>query len=269
MSKSKLLKIVVALVVVGVALVVAAPSMVEALLWRWEENPVLRGRILAEEQGCLDCHQPYARTEIPNPGSRWGTVPRFGAGNALMYAESLEEIEEYVRYGAPLIWLGDPEIADRMAEQRIRMPAYEERLDDRQIADLVLWSALVEGVLAPGESVGERETVSAGRALARKHGCLACHGEEGAGGLPNPGGLGGFIPGFLGRNFEDLVADEAEFREWVRTGSLERLGSKAWVRWFWERQTIDMPAYGETLSDEELGQLWAWIQAVRTELGEG
>ena len=267
LSKRKLLTII--LVVAGVLLVgaLAAPSMLDGLLWRWESNPVLRGRLLAEEQGCLDCHRPFGNTEIPNPGSRWGTVPRFGAGNALMYAEDLDEIEEYIRYGAPLMWLGDPEIADRLARQRLRMPAYGDRLDDGQIADLVLWTALVEGVAAPGESGDDAGIVAAGRALARKHGCLACHGEAGGGGLPNPGGLGGFVPGFLGRNFTDLVADEEEFREWVRTGTLERLASKPWVRWFWERQTLEMPAYGDSLNDEELGQLWTWIQAMRAELG--
>jgi cytochrome c553 len=192
-------------------------------------------------------------------------VPRFGAGNAMMYAEGEEEIEEYIRYGAPLAWQADPEVAERLASQRIRMPAYEGRLDDGEIADLTLWTSLVEGVSAPGGAEAE-----AGRVLARKHGCLACHGEEGAGGLPNPGSLGGFIPGFLGRNFEDLVSDETEFREWVRTGTLERLEKKVWVRHFWQRQAIAMPAYGEALDDEELAQLWTWIQAVREDLaGDG
>ena len=83
------------------ASVAAAPAAWRALLWRWELNPVLRGRLLAEELGCEGCHRPYAAVEIPNPASRWGTVPRFGAGNAFMYAPDREAIEEFIRYGAP------------------------------------------------------------------------------------------------------------------------------------------------------------------------
>ena len=203
MTRKKLVWIVGVLVLLAALGGVLAPRIVRSVLWSWEQNPILRGRILAEAQGCLDCHRPYANTEIPNPGSRWGTVPRFGAGNALMYVEGLEELEETIRYGAPLAWLADPEVAQRIASQPVRMPAYGDRLDDAQIADLVVWTALVEGVASPG---GEVSTT--GRAVARKHGCLACHGEEGSGGLPNPGSLGGFVPGFLGRNFVDLVADE-------------------------------------------------------------
>lgn len=239
------------------ALLVALPAALRSLLWRWEQNPVLRGAHLAEEMGCLNCHLPFANVEIPNPGSRWGTVPRFQTGNFLMYAESRAEIEEYIRFGAPRVWLEEPTAVKRLATQHLRMPAYGDRLSDAQIADLVAWTAAQEGVGLPGD-----ETADAGRRLARKHGCVSCHGVEGSGGLPNPGSLGGFIPGFVGRNFADLVQDEDEFRTWVWKGTSPRLQSKAWVRYFWERQEIAMPAYEGELSEEEVGQLWAWVQAL-------
>lgn len=241
------------------ALAAAAPGAFRLLLWRWEQNPVLRGRLLAERSGCLMCHRPYAGTEIPNPGSRWGTVPAFQGGNPMMYgAETRQAIEEYVRHGAPRAWLDDPEVRRRLAGQHLRMPAYEGTLSGAEIADVVAFVAALEGVEPAGG-----EAAAAGRALARRHGCLSCHGPEGSGGRPNPGSLGGFVPGFLGRNFDDLVRDEAEFREWVREGSLARLGDKALVRWFWRRQQIAMPAYRGDLSEEEVGQLWAWVQEVR------
>ncbi len=241
------------------ALVAAAPWILRLVLWRWEQNPILRGRLLAEQAGCMSCHRPFAGTEIPNPGSRWGTVPAFQSGNTFMY-DSTERrvIEEYVRHGAPRDWLDDASIAERLAGQRLRMPAYEGRLSDGEIEDLVAYAAAVEGVGLPGG-----EAVEAGRALARRHGCLSCHGVEGSGGLPNPGSMGGFVPGFGGRNFTDLVRDEDEFREWVLDGTLSRLESRAVVRYFWRRQTIAMPAYRGELSDEEVAQLWAWVQAVR------
>jgi mono/diheme cytochrome c family protein len=248
------------LMALAAAALAVVPASLRTLLWHWEKNPVLRGRLLAEEIGCLNCHRPPANVEIPNPGSRWGTVPRFQTGNFMMYGNSGAELEEFIRFGAPRAWLEDPRAMERLTGQRLRMPAYGDRLSDTQIEDLVAWAAAQEGVELPGD-----EAAAAGRRLARQHGCLSCHGVEGSGGLPNPGSLGGFIPGFAGRNFGDLVQDEAEFHAWVLEGTSSRLESKPWVRFFWERQEISMPAYKDELSDEEVGQLWAWVQA----LGEG
>ncbi len=236
----------------------ACPSAFRYVLWRWELNPVLRGRLLAHQQGCLDCHEPYKAVEIPNPGSRWGTVPRFHAGNRFMYVETREEIEDFVRFGAPRSWLDDPKVSVRLEEQRLRMPAYGETLSEGEIGDLVAYACAVEGI----DLVGG-ELASTGREVAREHGCISCHGVEGSGGLPNPGSLGGFIPGFVGRNFTDLVRDEAEFREWVRDGTSSRLAENMVAGFFWRRQQLAMPAYGEALDDEQLDALWAWVQALR------
>ena len=238
-------------------LLALAPAILSAWLRAREGNAVLRGRRVAAREGCLACHLPIG-DEIPAPGSRWGTVPRFGAGNAMMYVETRGEIEEFVRFGAKRSWLEDPEVRARLETQAIRMPAYDSRLSDDEVADLVAWVSAIEGVELPGG-----EAAQTGRVLARKHGCLACHGVEGAGGAANPGALGGFVPGFSGRNFTDLVRDEAEFREWVRTGTLRRLEANRVARWFWGRQALQMPAYEDRLTEVELGQLWAWVQAVR------
>jgi len=247
-----------ALPILAVALLAAAPFALRSLLWRWEENPILRGREVAREAGCFTCHQPWAGVEIPNPGSRWGTVPRFGAGNAFMYAPERQGIEEFVRFGAPRSWLDDPAVRERLESQHLRMPAYGDLLSDAEIADVVDYLVAVEGVERAGG-----EEAAAGRQLAREHGCLSCHGFEGAGGLPNPRSLGGFIPGFLGRNFADLVQDREEFREWVMDGTSSRLAKNPVVRFFWDRQQISMPAYRGDLTDDEVDQLWAWVEALR------
>jgi mono/diheme cytochrome c family protein len=251
-------RLVAAVAIFAAVFALAAPFALRRLLWHWEQNELLRGRRLAGEAGCVACHDPYRGTEIPNPGSRWGSVPRFEAGNSMMYVESRREIEELIRYGAPRSWREDPAVSARLAEQRIRMPAFEARLSDAEIADLTAWASAVEGLDLPGG-----ETAAAGRALAREQGCLSCHGLEGAGGLANPGSLGGFVPGFLGGNFEDLVADRAEFEEWIRTGRLARLERNPIVARAWRRQALAMPAYGDTLSDEQIGELWAWVEAAR------
>ena len=236
----------------------SAPAIVRAVLTSWESNAILRGQRLGEESGCLACHRPFAGDEIPNPGSRWQSVPAFQGGNAMMYdAMTRQGIEEYVRYGA-LQWL-DEDAVRRHDTQLLRMPAYEDFLSEEEIADVVSWAAALEGVELSGG-----EAVDAGRAVARRHGCLSCHGLEGAGGLPNPDSLGGFIPGFLGKNFEHLVHDRDELAEWIRDGKTARLDANPIVRRVWARQGIAMPAYGDRLSDAEIDQLWAWIQAGRT-----
>lgn len=255
MSRARVIGLLIAFLAI---FVLAAPLALRRLLWQWEQNPLLRGRLLAAEAGCVNCHRPYRGTEIPNPGSRWGSVPRFEAGNAMMYVESRDEIEQLIRHGAPDAWRSDPQVVERLAEQRITMPAYEGRLSEAEIAALTAWASAVEGVDVPGG-----ETAAAGRQLARQRGCQSCHGLEGAGGLANPGSLGGFVPGFLGRNFDDLVESREEFEEWVRTGTLERLESNPLIRRAWRRQALSMPAYGDSLTSEEMDQLWGWVQAVR------
>lgn len=239
-------------------LMALSPWIVRWALWQRESNALLRGAELAEANACLGCHLPPRNREIPNPGSQWGSVPRFGGGSASLYVTSRAEIEEFIRYGALREWLEDASISATLESQLLRMPAYEEHLDEGEIDDVVAWVGAVEGIELPGD-----EAARLGRNLAWKHGCVACHGVEGAGGVDNPGSLGGFVPGFAGDNFVDLVRDEAEFREWVRTGRLERLGSWRIIRWFWARQRLGMPAYEDVLTDEEIGQLWAWVEAVR------
>jgi mono/diheme cytochrome c family protein len=254
-------RLLLAALAVVLLLAVTIPLGYRRLLWSWELNPVLRGRLLAETEGCVDCHGPSFAAAIPNPGSRWGTVPRFGGGNAFMYVHAPEQIAEMIRQGAPSAWLEKPEIRERLENQRLRMPAFS-HLSDREVADLVAYVQAAEGFQLPDDAA-----VAAGRELAREHGCTSCHGVEGAGGRPNPGSLGGFIPGFAGGNFPDLVQDEEEFREWVRTGTSRRLEANPAVRWFWRRQRLSMPAYGDAVTGEQLGQLWAWVGSLRGTTG--
>ncbi len=251
-------RLLVPLLVLVVALLVASPFALRGLMRHWEQNPLLTGRRLAAEAGCLACHAPYRGVELPNPGSRWGSVPRFETGNATMYAESRQEIEEYIRFGALRAVFEDPEALERRASQRIRMPAFEDRFSSAEIEALTLWASVVEGLEVAGG-----QAAAVGRDLARQQGCISCHGLEGAGGLSNPRSIGGFIPGFLGKNFVDLVQSRAEFDQWVRTGTLERLERNPIARRVLRRQAIAMPAYGDSLSDADLDSLWAWVEAAR------
>ncbi len=245
----------------AVLVAVAGPPVGRFVLWQRELNPILSGRLLAEEQGCFGCHWSFSKAEIPNPGSRWGRVPRFAEGNARMYAESRQEIEEFIRFGAPRSWRESEAASARLADQRIRMPAYGELLAENQLRSLVAFASAVERVDGPADELAAR-----GRELARSNGCFSCHGVDGSGGLANPGSIGGFVPGFLGGNFTDLVKDEAEFREWVLDGTSRRLEANPVIRWFWRRQRLSMPPYRGELDDQELGALWAWVEAARAGL---
>lgn len=252
----------VAALVAALLLALAALPLTRWALARRELNPVLRGRLLAAEQGCVTCHWPWAQREIPNPGSRWSSVPLLAHGNARMYASDRAEIEQFIRFGAPRAWLDDPTVVDRLDGQQLRMPAYDDKLSDTEIADLVAFASAVERVELPGD-----EPIAEGRRLAWKHGCLVCHGVEGSGGLANPGSLGGFVPGFLGGNFPDMVRDEEEFRQWIVDGTSSRAEGNAIIRFFLRRQRISMPAYGDSLGDEEIGRIWAWVVEMRSEDG--
>jgi cytochrome c553 len=246
------------LLLLALLLVALAALAIAPILGAREDNPILRGKRLAATQGCLGCHAPPG-DEIPNPGSRWGSVPRLGGGNAFMYVKTRAELGEYIRLGAPREALADPDVRARLAKQPVRMPAFGARLSSRDLDDLTAWAAAMEGMELPGDAKAQ-----AGRELARAQGCTSCHGVEGAGGTANPGGLGGFVPGFLGANFGDLVQGEAEFREWVETGTSRRVGRNPVARWVWKRQRLAMPAYRGRLTAEQIGQLWAWVQAARS-----
>jgi len=252
-------------IVLGIVVLVAGiPIGLRWLLWHWELNPVLEGRLEAEEEGCFACHHPYGQVEIPNPGSRWGTVPSLDGGNAMMYASSRDDLEGFIRSGAPKSWLENPKTRERLETQHIRMPAFGGRLSDGEVSALVAFAAAEGGLDLPGDEAAVR-----GRDLAIANGCVSCHGVEGSGGNANPGSLGGFVPGFAGGNFTDLVRNEEEFRDWVRWGTNHRLERNPVVAWFWRRQKLHMPAYDGILDDAQIGDLWAWVQAIRSAEGKG
>ena len=65
--------------------------------------------------------------------------------------------------------------------------------------------------------------VRTGHAIAERLGCFRCHGPGGRGAGRNPGSLKGYIPPWDGRDFAELVLDEAELREWILGGRPQRL----------------------------------------------
>ena len=138
------------------------------------------------------------------------------------------------------------------------MPAYGDVLSDSELEDLVAAFKALSGMTAPPRETPER----AGYDLARHWRCFDCHGPAGSGGLPNPGSFAGFVPGWYGADFEDLVRDRDEFDAWILEGALPRLSGHPVAKHFLTRQKIAMPAY-PVLTNAQLDNLWAyaaWLQ---------
>jgi mono/diheme cytochrome c family protein len=245
-----------AAVLVLVLAVLAGPQAFRAFM-RWRESSAItRGGRLAGQLGCAGCHLPIGGKEIANPGSRWGTVPAWGQGTLMMYADDDSETAAIIKNGSP-----DPSSG---LKPLIRMPAYGDVLSDAEVSDLVAYVRAIESDDVPDDPRARR-----GFDVATKNGCFDCHGPAGGGGVANPGSLTGYIPAFLGPDFADLVRSRAEFGEWVRTGRSKRVEATPFAKRFIERQRTQMPAYGRTLiSDDDLAALESYVIARRKAAGQ-
>ena len=218
-------------------------------------SPADQGRALAEQLGCFTCHGPGGRGGVPNPGSTGGEVPSFHEGTLMMYAHDDQDLREYILDGAPARKLARPAYREEMAAQAIRMPAYRGVVSDRQVEALVAYLRAASGLLGPAD-----EPAARGAELALANGCFACHGAMGSGGLPNPGSLKGYIPGFGGPDYDELVQTDEELRAWIADGGIPRLLEDRAARFFIDRQRIQMPAFGAHLSAAEIDALVAYVR---------
>jgi mono/diheme cytochrome c family protein len=239
----------------GVAVVVAAAAaaLVPGALRARADNRIWRGMRLARVSGCLACHAAPFNLEMANPGSPFGTVPAFAGGNLQMYVAGPQEVVEWIRDGFPASRRRDPQAWAAYQRQLIHMPAFGERLADDQIAALAAWVIAADGYLSPPDEPAQR-----GEEIARRQ-CLGCHNVGGAGGLANAGSPFGYVPGLWGPDFHDLVRDEGELRQWIATGESERVARWPLVSWFWRRQRIRMPAFGDHLSEQDVDDLVAYL----------
>lgn len=236
---------------------VQAYPTVRDLVLETEVTAARRGYNVALDSGCFSCHGPDGRGGVGNPGSKDGTVPAFVGGEPMMWVESEEELREYILDGAPRRLRERPRYRQQLEKQLLRMPAYRSYLSDAQVEDLVAYIRAVSGLVAPP---GELEL--AGRDLAYQLGCFDCHGPMGAGGVGNPGSLKGYIPGWWGKDYRDLVRSDEELREWIEEGRLRRLEANPIARRFTRGQRIQMPAYKGLLDEEQLRALMAYVKWV-------
>ena len=140
------------------------------------------------------------------------------------------------------------------------MPAYRNVLRREDVDDLVAYYMAVSQ-LSPVPDTG----AARGRELVRRFRCESCHGTAGSGGVLNPGSYKGYVPGWLGADFPELVRSQQELRQWILEGGTERLTKARLARFFINRQLIKMPAYRTSMSPEEAGAVGAYIRYLRTD----
>jgi len=232
---------------------------VRGLILPMRDNPAQRGQRLAAELGCFSCHGPGGRGGMPNPGSDTGQVPSFREGTIMMYAHGDDDLRAYVLDGGP---------AARLARTRashdapaIHMPAFRSVVSESQADDLVAYLRSASDLLVPPDGTPAMH----GADVAVAQGCFNCHGTMGMGGVPNPGSLKGYIPGFGGADFDELVRDDDELRSWITRGGIARLNDNPLATYFIERQRIRMPTYEQRLPAADVEALIAYVRWLATD----
>lgn len=233
----------------------AAPWLVRAYWTVHSSNPVRRGVARARGLGCFSCHGEQGRSGIKDPGALDLAVPAWSGGLYMMYVNNDDDIRRYILNGSTPKVESREGLAGRPPEAAVAMPSFREALKGRDLEDLVAAFKVLSGMSGlPSDSAEER-----GYQLARTWGCFSCHGPGGAGGLPNPGSFTGFIPGWYGADFRDLVRGKEEFTTWIREGGIPRLTRNPLSAHFIRRQRVLMPRY-RNLESEQLDDLWAYVR---------
>jgi mono/diheme cytochrome c family protein len=241
-------------------LVVAAALLVGGYRWWRTKNvsTVQRGWSVANDKGCFTCHGPGGTQGMLNPGYGLESIPEFTGGMITMYAESEAEIREWILDGVPQRIRNDPEQRKLREGMLIPMPAWRGLLSDREVSDLVAYVKAVSDFEKPKDERAEE-----GRQVAVKYGCFNCHGPQGRGSMPNIRAFKGYIPSWDGADFPELAENDEEVREWILNGGTHRLYSNSIARWIISRQPIQMPAYRDVLSTEEVDRLLDYIHWLR------
>jgi mono/diheme cytochrome c family protein len=246
------------LVLLILALAGAATLSALRLYWaRRESNPVSRGAAIASRVGCLSCHGPHGTQGLPDP-ALGEEVPTWDGGMPMMYVHSAEEVREYVLDGVSKARARSESAVEKRARAAIRMPGFRDVLSSREVDDVVAYFLAASRSAAIDDSRAAR-----GRDLAAKFRCEACHGVGGSGGVRNPGSLKGYVPGWLGPDFGELVRDDDELRRWILDGGIERLARNPLARHFLTSQRLQMPAYKAALPPEDVDALVAYVRLLR------
>lgn len=218
-------------------------------------TPETRGFRLALKLGCFTCHGPSGTSGIQGV---LGDAPSWDGGTWMMYARTEDEIRNWILYGSR--FGPDKEDQEKRKQRessnpsKVIMPAYADVLNRRQVEDLVSFYKAVSWFRQPQDP-----EVAKGREIAEKAGCFHCHGPEGRLNMENPGSFKGYIPAWYGADFNELVRNDTELREWILDGVAHRLRSNPAAMLFLKRQKVHMPKYRDKLTTEEIQSLIRYI----------
>lgn len=214
-------------------------------------TPVMRGYKVASRLGCFGCHGPGGARGALNPNSITGEIPPFNAGGPIMfYVQNENDLRS---------WILNGERAPKpQPTSHIRMPPFKDNLSEEDLNDLIAYIKTVAYLEKPGDPEAEW-----GRKIATRVGCFGCHGAGGREAVSNPGSFKGIIPPWDGRDFWELVKNDAELEEWILEGKIGRFESNPLARFFTRRQTIKMPAYKNILTSRDVKRIKAYIHWLR------
>ncbi len=212
--------------------------------------------------GCFTCHGPEGRDGAMNLKTGKKTLPSWDGGTHMMYVKNREEIREYILDGFPVRKKNIPAQWEKYQAAGIRMPAFRDQLSGKDLEDLLVYVEAVSDMDESGDL-----SVDQGRELALKWDCFHCHGVIGSGGPANPGSFSGFIPGWLGPAYDDLVRSDEEMEEWIRKGKILRLEKHPIAGVLLSGQKVKMPAYESELNNEEIHRLMDYIKWLRKKYG--
>jgi len=146
--------------------------------------------------------------------------------------------------------------SDEPPRPPLRMPAFRGVITEAQLNDLVAYYK----VIAAFDEMPE--AASAGYHAARDLGCFGCHGPGGLITAHNPRSFKGYIPPWRGSDFKDLVRSDAELKQWILEGHIDRLQRNQAALFFTRRQVIKMPAYRDVATDSTVAAVMDYVKWV-------
>ena len=207
------------------------------------------GSQVAQRKGCFNCHGDLGSGGVLNPG---GTpIPSFQNAAFDQRMTSLDDLRAWILDGGP-------SHSQEKNNGSIKMPAYRGKLTRGEVRYLMDFYIAISGAVQPQEAIAKK-----GLEVAAEKGCFDCHGPGGRIDLPNPFSVTGFVPSWNGPDYGRLVQNEAELRDWILDGGTSRIENNPMAQWFRSRQVINMPAYRDHLTTDELDALVAYIQWLR------
>lgn len=211
-----------------------------------------RGASLYADLGCGACHESLVL----------GPIPRRREPTPHLFENWIEakDLSEQIRFGD--YESDDYAAAQRSIPRKVKMPAYNDAISESDLRALM--------VFVRANQLTNMHSTSAGQNLAIEYGCFNCHGPLGLGGVANPRSFKGYIPGWFGRDFDELTkgGDREIIAEWIRDGTSSFITGKSFglgtvARHFTESQAIKMPAYNRRMPTQDLDLLVDYVLLLR------